>query len=226
MHYLQLALLAEGSSDHRFLPTILRKLAIDLCSRHATRPIDVADDVLDLTALRISSDMNDEDRGEKTRKILLDAAKSFNILFVHADGGGEPQRARISQFEPWAEWTRGQDVFQESRPVAVVPVREMEAWTLADGDALRAAFGTVLSDDELGLPNRPKDVETILDPKKTLEEVHTRVVGRRRRKKERTATFLSAIGERIRLDLLRQIPAFEVLDGDLQQALRDLGYFR
>jgi hypothetical protein len=226
LHYLQLALLAEGSSDHRFLPRILHKLTIDLCSARATRPIEVADEVFDLTALRISAGTKMEDRAERTRKILLDAARSFNILFIHADGGGDPQAVRASQFEPWADWTKGQDVLQESRPVAVIPIREMEAWSLADGDALRIAFGTVLSDEELGLPVRSRDVETISDPKKALEAVHTRVIGRRRRKKERTTTFLSAIGERIRLDRLRQIPAFEVLERDLQEALQDLGYFR
>ena len=40
----------------------------------------------------------------------------------------------------------------------------MEAWALADGEALRSAFGTVLDDRELGVPAKARDVETILDP--------------------------------------------------------------
>ena len=226
MHYLRLALLAEGSSDHRFLPTVLRKLTLDLCSQYAIRPIDVADEVLDLTSLRMSYDSRQDDRNERIRQILLDAARSFDILFIHADGGGDPQGARAFQFEPWAEWTGAQDIFHESRAVAVIPIREMEAWTLTDGEALRLAFGTVLSDSEMGVPSRARDVETILDPKKALEDIYTLVVGRRRRKKERTANFLSTIGERIRLELLRQVPAFLALEQELQEALQSLGYFR
>lgn len=168
----------------------------------------------------------EDDRNERIRRILLDSASSFDILFVHADGGGDPQGVRASQFEPWTEWTRSQDLFRESRTVAVIPIREMEAWALADGEALRLAFGTVLSDDEMGLPDRPRDVEGILDPKKALGEIHTRVVGRRRRKKEQTANFLSTIGERIRLERLRQVPAFRLLEQELREALEELGYFR
>ncbi len=225
MHYLKLALIAEGSSDHRFLPLVLRRLTINLCANHATRMVDVDNEVLDLTAMR-AADPTVASRSIRGRQILLETAGAFNVLFVHADGGGDPEAARAAHFDPLADWTAQQTTLATSRPVAVIPVREMEAWVLADGDALRSAFGTVLSNSDLGIPARARDVESVADPKQTLNQAYDRVVGRRRRRKERASNFLGSIGESVRLERLRQIPAFQDLDRDLRQALDDLGYFR
>jgi hypothetical protein len=210
MHYLRLALLPEGPSDYRFLPVVLRRLTLDLCVRLAQRQVEVDEEVADLRAL----------------PSLAEDAGSFNILFIHADGGGHPVASRERHFQPWADWISTEPRFESARPVAVVPVREMEAWALADGDALRNAFGAIVTDEELGLPFRPRDVEAIPDPKKSLDDAYATVVGRRRRKKERAVNFLSAIGERIRLERLRQVPAFQQTERDLQNALSELGYFR
>ncbi|WP_158516729.1 hypothetical protein [Scytonema hofmannii] len=49
--------------------------------------------------------------------------------------------------------------------MGVVPIREMEAWALVDGDALRGAFGTVLDDSALGISTRLREVEGIFEPK-------------------------------------------------------------
>lgn len=225
MHYLRLALLAEGTSDHLFLPVVLRRLTIDLCATHAKRQVEVEDEVLDLTALRIAS-QEVESRTERVQNILFEVGGTFNVLFIHADGGGDPESARLTQFDPLATWMSLQSEFGASRSVAVIPVREMEAWTLTDGEALRKAFGTVLNDSELGLPTKSRDVESIVDPKRSLEDAYSRVLGRRRRRKEKTTNFLSAIAERLRLDCLRQAPAFQALERDLLDALTDLGYFR
>ena len=222
MHYLKLALLAEGPSDHRFLPLVLRRLAIDLCSRRAPRYVEIEDEVLDLTPpwdIRAN-------REELLHNTLEKAAKSFDILFIHADGAGNAASAHARAVRPLASWLTGREVFRDSRPVPVIPVREMEAWALADGEALRDAFGTVLDDRELGVPSKARDVETIFDPKRALDQAYERVVGGRHRRRARAVHFLSAIGERVRLERLRQVPAFQTLEEDFQRALDTLGYFR
>ena len=210
MHYLKLALLAEGPSDHRFLPLVLRRLAIDLCARQAPRFVEIEDEVVELT----SRSFSEQD------------ARSFNILFSHADGAGNPAAARARALRPLADWMMKPEPSRHSRPVPVIPIREMEAWALVDGEALRHAFGSILEDVGLGLPSRPREVEAIFDPKRVLDEVFDRALGGRRRKKARAVHFLSAVGERVRLERLRQVPAFQELESELQQALEDLGYFR
>jgi hypothetical protein len=205
MHYLKLALLAEGPSDHRFLPLLLRRLTIDLCARNATRSVEIDDEVMMLSPRSFS-----------------EADWSFNVLFSHADGAGNPAAARTRALLPLAGWKPT----RPWRPVPVVPVREMEAWALVDGEALRSAFGSIIEDDELGLPSRAREVEAIFDPKKALDEAFGRALGGRKRRKARAVHFLSAIGERVRLERLRQVPAFQELEVDFQQALDELGYFR
>jgi len=106
--------------------------------------------------------------------------------------------------------------------VAVVPVRETEAWALADGDALRAVFGTVLEDAALGVPPHARLVETITDPKRALDSAYllTRPSGRRAR--AGAAALLSALGQQVSLDRLRQVPSFARTEAGVLEALRHL----
>jgi hypothetical protein len=112
---------------------------------------------------------------------------------------------------------------ERHRVVPVIPIREMEAWGLVDGDALRAVFGTSLTNAQLGLPSRVREVETFLDPKQTLEEAYRRVLGRARPKK-RAADFLDALGLHTSLVRLRQIPSFRGMEKDLQRTLLELHF--
>lgn len=220
MHYLRLALVAEGPSDHRFLPVILRRLAVDLCAHHGQRSIETVDEVLEISALP-----GTDDPASRLAQAVLAAADSFDVLFLHRDGGGDPAAARTPHIFSMVERIRSG--LGENRWAAVVPVREMEAWALVDGEALRRAFGTSLDEDALGVPPRPYQVEEILDPKQVLDQAYRAVTGPRRRgRKYRAVNFLNVIGERVRLDLLRQVPAFQELERDLNQVLENLGYFR
>ena len=99
--------------------------------------------------------------------------------------------------------------------VPVQPIREMEAWALADGDALRGVFGTSLTN---GLPGRVREVEAFPDPKQTLDEAYRRVVGRAKPKKK-AADFLDALGVQVKLTRLRQVPSFRQMEKLLQRAL-------
>jgi len=95
---------------------------------------------------------------------------------------------------------------------------------LADGDALRRAFGTVLDDVALGIPIRTREVEGIFDPKVVLEQAYRNVVGQRRRGKRKVADFFDVIGERVRLERLREVPAYQHFEQELRTALLELGY--
>lgn len=114
-------------------------------------------------------------------------------------------------------------VLRENEPdsfaVGIVPVRETEAWVMADGEALRNALGVRLSDHELGVPKNPKDVEGLADPKKSFERACR---NRRRSRGPSPTVYLPRLGETIRLEILDRVPAFERFRADLVAALRDL----
>ncbi|WP_347404648.1 hypothetical protein [Solwaraspora sp. WMMD1047] len=98
-----------------------------------------------------------------------------------------------------------------------MPVRETEAWLLADGQALRDALGVRWSDVDMGLPASPREVERIVDPKKLLNDVTGRV--------SRTVTdHFGQLGELVSLQRLDSVPAYRRWWDDTRDALESLGY--
>jgi Domain of unknown function (DUF4276) len=223
MAYLGLALFAEGPTDHRFLSPLLLRAVTDVCLRYGETRLDIGD-VLPLSAPEESRQAS---RATKVREAARANAGGFHLLFVHADGQGDPDRMRSEQVNPALDAVEELMAGEPFAGVAVIPVREMEAWALCDGDALRRAFQTTLSDEAMGVPRRPRDVEQIGDPKRALEDVYRSVVGSARRgRRLSAASFLALIGESVDLDRLREVPAFRVFHGELEGALRRLNLLR
>ncbi len=220
MQYLGLALFAEGPTDYRFLPPVLRRATEELCLRNARTTVEIGD-VLNLHA---PQDYRDADLATQIVEAAKAANGAYNILFIHTDGSGDPKAAYDQRVQPAKERIASELSSQLKRTVGVVPVREMEAWTLVDGDALRDAFGTVLDDEALGIPLRPREVESILDPKQTLNQTYARIVGTKQRRRRTAADFFDAIGERVQLTRLRQVPAFGRFEQELRTALVELSY--
>jgi len=221
MSYLGLALFAEGATDHAFLRPLLRRLSEELCAQYAERPVEVSE------VLELRSPDRLRDRSKQIFEAAREAIGAWNILFVHADGAGDPEAARVNSIEPGCSRIAQELTEQKGETVAVVPVRETEAWTLADGDTLRSVFGTTKSDTAIGLPLRPQEVEKVLDPKRSLDNAYAAAVGGRRgRRRGRASFLLSAIGEQVRLNVLGMLPAFERLRIELKEALEELQYIR
>ena len=223
MSYLGLALFAEGPTDHAFLRPLLRRLCEELCAQYGERPVEVSD-VLELHS---PDRFRSQDRSTQILVAAREAMGAWNILFVHGDGAGDPDAARRNSIEPGCARIAQELADQRGQSVAVVPVRETEAWALADGETLRSVFGSTLSDTGLGVPLRPQEVESVLDPKKSLDDAYIAAAGRRRgRRRGRASFLLSAIGEQVRLSVLGMVPAFERLTADLTGALKELRYLR
>jgi hypothetical protein len=167
----------------------------------------------------------DEDRALRIFLAAKEVAGGWNLLFVHTDGAGDPAAARSERVDPACQKIRAEIGLRGRLPVAVVPIRETEAWALANGDTLREVFGTSLGDEELGVPPAPAHVEGILDPKRTLEAAHTAAQGGRKgRRRRKAASMLEALGERVSLTTLERVPAFARLRQELVVALGELQY--
>lgn len=223
MRYLGTALFAEGPTDHAFLHPLLRRLCEHLCASYGTAPVEIGD-VLEIDALVPG-------RNDDLAKRIVEAARissnAWNILFIHQDAGGDAEAARRDRVDPGCALIAEELSVQSARTVAVVPIRETEAWTIADGDALRQVFGTNLSNDALGLPSTPLDVERIADPKQVLEVAYGEAQkGRRSRRRRKASALLEPIGEAVRLDVLARVPAFAALQQELELALEALRYIR
>ena len=220
MRYLGLALFAEGPTDHRFLGPLLRRLSEDLCVRHVPASVEVGE----VRELHSPKDCKDAKRELRILAAAREAREAWHILFVHTDGGGDPFAARRERIEPALSLIVN-DLDHRHGPVAVVPVRETEAWAITDGNALRSVFGSTVENDRLGVPKRPKDVESIADPKLALEQAYIGAKGPRTAKRVRRSAsmYLGPIGESISLDTLSMVPAFQTLKRELIDALGRIG---
>lgn len=217
MHYLGLALYAEGPTDYSFLCPLLERLCEDLCMGEAVQPVEVSA----VLPLNHSASLNEAPREQRILAAAKEAQGAWGVLFVHADGAGNPGRARDQQVQP-AIGGLHLDFSAHGRGVAVIPIRETEAWALVDGDALRNVFGTALTDDALGLPPSAGAVEAISDPKDSLNRAFAATHPTGRRRKQGISPLLNALGEQVSLALLRRLTAFTSLEDELREALRQL----
>lgn len=217
MRHLGLALFSEGPTDDRFLGPLLQKLCEELCLKHSDAPVEVEE----MLFLQNPANESGEDRDERILNAAVEAAGSWQLLFVHVDGGSDPDVQRARAIDPGL--SRIEERFGAGGVgVAVVPVRETEAWALADGDALRFAFGTTLDDRALGVPARARQVESITYPKETLDEAHARTGPTGRRARQKAAPWLQRVAQQASLDRLREVPSFARTEAELLSALRRL----
>jgi len=160
MRYLTSALLCEGATDERFLPPLLTRTLEDLCRANFDQEVEVA---------RVQPLRKKGGPRPIPEMISLVEENSgyFSIVYFHHDQGAHRQQVERDWLDPLrAAWGSRRELMIE-----VVPVRETEAWLLADGEAIRSALGVAWTDDGMGLPSAPKLVEHIADPKDVLNRV-------------------------------------------------------
>lgn len=211
-----MALHAEGPTDHAFLEPLIRRTLRD-CT-HRVYP----DSVIEIAPF-VELPPRSRDN-EAIVAAVRHALDGIHLLFLHTDGEGQPEQARVQRVEPVFRRLRVDVPIERLGCVAIVPVRETEAWSLTDPECIRHVFGTRRSDEELGLPANPHEVERESDPKTRLTEVcRIALRGRRsRRRKHSYSPYLAGLGEMIDLERLRRVPAFQRFEQDLEAALRRL----
>jgi len=216
--WLGLALFAEGPADHRFLGGLLPRAVAHLLA--------AAGYVVELSEMhRLPVDGASTTRADRIAAGAERIQNGFHILFVHADGGGDPSAARSNNVVPGLERVRERLGDTGRRGVAVVPVREIETWVLADGERLSAVLGTTRAATELGVPTDAAELEALSDPKAVFAAaVRAARPGRRHRRRPDPAAFLELLGAEASVSVLSRLPAFHLLLADLGLALRELGF--
>ena len=215
--YLAYALFCEGSSDFAYFEVLIPRVIAALVAETGIRPVDTPAE----PAVRLG-------RGDRSVSAVAAEAchsrETFHIVFIHADVGGSGQATRLnSRSTAYCEEMDARCAFPPSRCVTLNPRHMMEAWALADPDAVLRALGYNGSAAAIGLPRDGREAECLADPKETLDLAVRRVTKNRRR---RGHTLLPAIAQRQMIDALRQAPSFRDFELRLQNALRTLGALR
>jgi hypothetical protein len=206
MRFLSTALVSEGVSDDQFMPRLLGRALTELC-------LTEFEDLVEVAEVQPLRDHAGPSTVDEVVDVVSRNAGAFSVIFFHRDQGANPERVRSE----WLKPLRRRWVDRSEQLVTVVPVRETEAWLLADGQALRDALGVRWSDAEMGLPASPRGVERVADPKRVLNEVTGRV-------SRSMVDHLGQLGELISLQRLNLVPAYRRWWEDTRNALRSLGY--
>ncbi|MFE2496150.1 hypothetical protein [Streptomyces scopuliridis] len=143
--YFNLALLTEGASDQWFLGPLIDRQIAELAQQPAVG--------FDYSGVVTGECFTVAPRVAVVREVA-DLLQYFDVVTIHHDHN---ERAKVDAIrEHFAA-----DAF---RIVGLVPVRETEAWMLADTDALQKASPGSDSTWEV-----PHDVEKVADPKAVLK---------------------------------------------------------
>lgn len=206
MRYLAAGLVTEGSTDDRFLRPLLTRALEDLCAREFEEQVEVSE-------VQVLRARPGPPAVPEIVKLADEQKDSFLLVFVHRDQGASSERVRREWVEPLhAAWGE-----RAERLVMVVPVRETEAWMLADGNALRAVMRVTWPDNQMGVPVSPRRVEEVADPKQLLNRLSERV--------SRTFdAYLERLGEEVSIDVLSRVPAFQQWWNDTRSALAGAGF--
>jgi len=216
--WLGLALYAEGPTDHHFLDELLRRAVEHLLldSGHAV-------ELSSVQRLPVSSGQSD--RAARIASGAEAVQGAFHLLFVHADGAGDAARAKSERVQPGLDAVNARLGAAGRAGVAVIPVKETEAWALADSACLLEILGTKRSPTEVGLPESPREIEALADPKATFAAI-VRAARPQRRGRRRPAPgpFLGLVGQQARISELGRLSAFDALLQDVDAALTSLGF--
>ncbi len=200
--YLCAALYAEGTSDYEFLSPLIQRLLDTLGSRLFPGMVDVGE-TIGIDAPRPTP----VKRADRIAAAVADHWDAFTLLVVHSDGAGAPDEAREYNITPGIELAR--HAFPSLIAIPCVPVREIEAWMLADESVFRTILGR---DVPLTLPVDP---DREMDPKQTFLRILQE--GGLRRGNTRAHRLF---GEEVCFDALRKLIAFQQFEAELCEAIQ------
>lgn len=227
MFEVTVAIYAEGSTDNRFLPVIIQRTCTAMLIRHDRFNIDVLfPQIIYIDKTKVDS---------KLDQCILDAARQaygYHLLVIHTDGdSGNYQQARNERFEP------GYDLVQQNQKnvckilIPIIPIRMVEAWLLADLEALKEVLRistTIRELHNLGLLEKAKEVEKYKDPKDILLQIIRKIYPRlpERRHKQILADLYEGLAPIISIERLLQVPSYQQFIRDLEVAFQTLNIIR
>lgn len=194
LRYLSIALVTEGLSDQWFLlPLIDRQVA-------AMEPESAPG--FDFEGTAPGSRFTVAPRDQVVQEVAL-LLEHMDIVLIHHDHN---ERSKV-------ESVRARLGSAADRLVGIVPVRETEAWMLADAAALPTATAEV---SVRNLVRSPREVERVPDPKKALAEAFG--------PRHRPEYDFDRLGQRVSLAALQQVPAYARWVGELRTAMERLRF--
>jgi Domain of unknown function (DUF4276) len=196
--YLCAGIFAEGTTDHHFLAPLLERLLELIGNEEFPAQVNVAAPII----------IGKPNVPKKTAaEAILRFWDSCTLFIVHADTGGDQEKASRLHIEPSIIEVKKK--YPKALIVSCMPEREVEAWLLADPKV----FSHLVTGWK---PTLPIDPEKVFDPKKELDRIL-------HEKKYKRGEVYQFFGEHIELDALRRLESFRCFEAELREAIRSLG---
>ncbi|AUS78088.1 DUF4276 domain-containing protein [Actinoalloteichus sp. AHMU CJ021] len=217
MRPLNTAILVEGPTDETFFRVIVFRALRDIGNTGTSAGFDLAEP---LTFRRR------QDRPwQRFTEQVAELTPRPDLVFFHYDdkNGDERKRSWVPMLSCWETAGRGGGPGLPPL-VELAPVREMEAWALADTELVNRLARRAPSAGDVFEADRLRDVERLSDPKKTLTEAMN--AGRGRRRRRDVEAYLPLLAERARHTELSRVPSYDRWRRRTADKLRDLGFLR
>ncbi|HCI82207.1 MAG TPA: hypothetical protein DHW02_21245 [Ktedonobacter sp.] len=220
MNVLTLGLYAEGRTDERFLPIIIQRTTQDILIAHDRMSIEVNEPFI----IKKPSDISPLD------ECILHAAQEvydYHALIIHSDADNRThQETLVKRFHPGYTLVQQENGRVCKTLIPIIPVRMVEAWMIADPDALRTALKVTVSLSNVGVPNKAKLVESEREPKKILDQVIQLAYARKPQsaRSEIKGKLYERLAPLISLDRLKQVPSYHQFVVDMTTALKSINF--
>lgn len=194
----------EGPTDKAFLWPIVYRTALSLA----------ANAVIQETPYFV-------ERGTNAKRVegIGHHVNEFDIFVIHADATRTAsQRVRTTIIDAIRDGVVARCRIDGVRVVGLVTVSEMESWALASEHAVAESLGFVSWPDRVPLHWNPANVETLANPKQTLRDAFSVLLGRDLDHVSLHET-LEAMASNISLDKLANLPSYRRFRDDLKSCL-------
>lgn len=222
MKQLFIGLLAEGTTDVRFLKSVIFK-SIQELSWQCDNQVEIFD-IKEIPA-----------GGDSFVEKMLDASKracqdyGISALCIHADSDARSLDAVMqNKFEPF--FSALEDMPEEDyckHIIPTIPIQMIESWMLADKGLLKHLINAKdVSDADLGIEKSP---ESYADPKNVIENAIRKSLSNQSKKKRNQigiADLYEILGNRLSLERLRTIPSFVQFENSVVKVFKDMGLMR
>lgn len=215
MHVLMLGLYAEGRTDQRFLPVLIRRTIEYMLIQYDRSNIEANEPEI----IRINKDRRHLSKAECIRLAAI-KARGYHALIIHSDADDLTyQQAYNERFKPGYDQVQISEEYLCKDLIPVIPVRMVEAWMLADPEVLQKVLKTQVDFNfakarYVGSYSNPKDVidQLIRACYPAYPGLWARIRGE----------LYEKLAPEIRLECLQQVPAYNEFESELYRTLKAL----
>ena len=221
MRQLFIGLVAEGTTDVRFLKNVINRSVLELSWQ-----CDNQVEIYDVREIKVKGDSFTEKMLAASRRACKEG---LDALCIHVDADARSAEMVMQhKFAPFFDALNAMAKEECCKHIVpTVPIQMIESWMLADKELLKRLINAEgKSDVDLGIEKAP---EAYSDPKSTIENaIRTATAGqsKKRRMQITISDLYELLGNSLQLEKLRTIPSFQGFERNVLRVFAEMGLMR